>query len=149
LTGKEKVIDAYCGIGTIGLYAARHAKKVFGIEVVKTAVSDARENARLNDIQNALFEVGEAETVIGKWDTYKFDCIFIDPPRRGCDPKFLNAIIRMKISKVIYISCDQATLARDLKILADGGYRLVETTPVDMFPQTAAIESVSLLELNK
>jgi len=147
LTGKEKIIDAYCGIGSIGLFAASKAYKVFGIELIKSAIIDARRNTELNGIKNAFFEVGEAEEVIQKWRKFKFDVIFVDPPRKGCDEALLQAIIDMKISKVVYVSCDPATLVRDLKILAAGGYNVEETTPFDMFPQTAHVESVSLLSL--
>ena len=145
LTGKERVIDAYCGIGTIALTAASKAAKVFGIELIKSAVMDARKNAEINHITNAFFEVGEAETVIKKWNKYKFDVIFVDPPRKGCDKALLQAIDDMKIPRIVYISCDQATLARDLKILSDSGYEVKEVTPVDMFPQTTSVESVTLL----
>jgi len=145
LTGKERVIDAYCGVGTIGLYAAKKASKVFGIEIVKSAIQDARKNAELNGIKNAFFEVGEADQVIAKWTKYKFDVIFVDPPRKGCDKALLERIIEMKIPRVVYVSCDQATLARDLKILVEGGYEVQEITPFDMFPQTTSVESVSLI----
>ncbi|MBU0996605.1 MAG: 23S rRNA (uracil(1939)-C(5))-methyltransferase RlmD [Firmicutes bacterium] len=147
LSGKEKIIDAYCGIGTIGLSAAKNAYKVFGIEVVKQAVSDAKTNAEKNKIDNAFFEVGTAESVILKWKKYKFDVIFIDPPRKGCDKDFIDSVINMKIPKIVYISCDPATLTRDVSLLSAGGYQLIEVTPVDMFPQTTHIESVSLLVL--
>jgi len=147
LTGKEKIIDAYCGIGSIGLFVANRARKVFGIEVVKSAIMDARRNAELNGIKNAFFEVGGAEEVIQKWREFKFDVIFVDPPRKGCEESLLKAIIDMKIPKVVYVSCDPATLVRDLRILADGGYKLVEITPFDMFPQTVHVESVSMLVL--
>lgn len=148
LTGKDRVIDAFCGIGTIGLFAAPKAYKVFGIEVVKSAIQDARKNAEKNGIKNAFFEVGEAEEVIGKWAKFKFDVLFVDPPRKGCDPKFLEAVIGMKIPRVVYVSCDPATLIRDLKVLVDGGYSVHEITPVDMFPQTIHVESVTLLTLS-
>lgn len=147
LSGKEKIIDAYCGIGAIGLYAAKKAFKVFGIEVVKQAISDAKKNAEANHIDNAFFEVGTAESVILKWKKYKFDVIFVDPPRKGCDKEFIDSMIAMKIPKIVYISCDPATLTRDVELLSHGGYKLIEVTPVDMFPQTTHIESVSLLIL--
>jgi len=147
LTGKDKVIDAYCGVGSIGLSAAKNAYKVFGIEVVKQAIVDARKNAEKNKIVNAFYEVGTAEAVILKWKKYNFDVIFIDPPRKGCDSEFIQAVINMKIPKIVYISCDPATLARDVNLLRDGGYELKEVTPVDMFPQTPHVESVSLLSL--
>lgn len=147
LTGKERVIDAYCGIGTIALSAAKHSQKVFGIEIVKAAVADARKNAELNNIKNAFFEVGEAEVVIKKWTKYKFDVVFVDPPRRGLEKAFIQSILSMKIPRFVYISCDQATLVRDLLLLTEGGYVVQEVTPVDMFPQTTSIESVTLLTL--
>jgi len=147
LTGKEKVIDAYCGIGTISLVAAKKAFKVFGIEVVKPAIQDARRNAEMNHLKNVFFEVGEAEIVIQKWKKFKFDVIFVDPPRKGCDKALLDAVIGMKIPKIVYISCDPGTLARDLKILADGGYSILEVTPFDMFPQSVHVETVTLLSL--
>lgn len=147
LTGKEKIIDAYCGIGTIGLYAAPKAFKVFGIEIIKSAIQDARKNAEKNGIKNAFFEVGEAEEVIGKWKQFKFDVVFVDPPRKGCDSKFLQAIIDMKVPKIVYVSCDPGTLTRDLQMLTGGGYEVKEVTPVDMFPQTIHVETVTLLQL--
>ncbi len=149
LTGKEKVIDAYCGIGTIALTVAKSAYKVFGIEIVKPAILDARKNAELNQINNVFFEVGEAETVIQKWKKFKFDVIFVDPPRKGCETSLLDAIISMKIAKIVYVSCDPATLVRDLKYLSDGGYQIHEITPFDMFPQTIHVESVSLLSYSR
>lgn len=147
ISGKEKVIDAYCGIGTISLAAAKKAFKVFGIEIVKPAIIDARKNAEMNQIKNVFFEVGEAETVIQKWKKFKFDVIFVDPPRKGCDKALLDAVIGMKIPRVVYISCDPGSLAKDLKILADGGYKIVEITPFDMFPQSVHVETVTLLSL--
>lgn len=146
LTGKEKIIDAYCGIGTIGLSASSKAFKVFGIECIKSAIQDARKNAERNNIKNAFFEVGDAELVIDKWKKFNFDVVFVDPPRKGCDERFLNALIDMKVPKIVYVSCDPATLVRDLKILANGGYEIKEVTPFDLFPQTMHVESVTLLE---
>ncbi len=147
LNDKTKLIDAYCGIGSIGLGAAKIAYKVFGIEIVKSAIADARKNAEINKIKNAFFEVGDAQTVLEKWKKFNFDIIFVDPPRRGCSKGFIDALLTMKIPKVVYISCDQATLGRDLEILVNNGYKLVEITPVDMFPQTIHVESVTLLSL--
>lgn len=149
LTGKERVIDAYSGIGTIALSVARKVSKVFGIEIVKSAVTDARKNAELNQINNAFFEVGEAESVIKKWAKYKFDCIFVDPPRKGVDKALIQSIIDMKIPRIVYVSCDPATLVRDLKSFSEGGYIVKEITPVDMFPQSTSIESVTLLTLKQ
>ncbi|WP_079505824.1 23S rRNA (uracil(1939)-C(5))-methyltransferase RlmD [Mesobacillus jeotgali] len=151
LTGEESVIDAYCGIGTISLFLAQRAKKVFGVEIVPEAIEDAKRNAELNEITNAEFAVGEAETVIPAW--YKqgnsADVLVVDPPRKGCDEALLQTIIDMKPKKVVYVSCNPATLARDLRILEDGGYKTVEVQPVDMFPQTTHVECVSQLILKE
>ncbi|XJZ27668.1 23S rRNA (uracil(1939)-C(5))-methyltransferase RlmD [Bacillota bacterium Lsc_1132] len=147
LTGKETVIDAYCGIGTISLFLAQKARRVFGVEVVPAAIEDAKRNAALNGITNAEFAVGEAETVIPKW--YKegntADVLVVDPPRKGCDEALLQTIIEMQPKKVVYVSCNPATLARDLRILEDGGYKTLEVQPVDMFPQTTHVECVVLM----
>ncbi|MBM7692746.1 23S rRNA (uracil1939-C5)-methyltransferase [Peribacillus deserti] len=149
LTGEENVIDAYCGIGTISLFLAQKAKKVFGVEIVPQAIEDARRNAELNNIQNVEFAVGEAEVVIPDW--YKegnaTDVLVVDPPRKGCDEALLQTIIDMKPKKVVYVSCNPATLARDLRVLEDGGYNTVEVQPVDMFPQTMHVEAVARIEL--
>ncbi|MGG3467651.1 23S rRNA (uracil(1939)-C(5))-methyltransferase RlmD [Neobacillus pocheonensis] len=151
LSGEENVIDAYCGIGTISLFLAQKAKKVFGVEVVPEAIEDAKRNAKLNGITNAEFAAGEAEVVIPKW--YKegnmADVLVVDPPRKGCDEALLQTIIDMKPKKVVYVSCNPATLARDLRILEDGGYQTVEVQPVDMFPMTTHVECISQLILKK
>lgn len=147
LNKKDKVIDAYCGIGSIALSLAKKVYRVFGIEVIESAIEDAKKNAKLNNIKNAFFEAGNAEKVIQKWRKYKFDCIFIDPPRKGCSKSFIDTIINMKIPKIIYISCNPATLTRDLEYLIAGGYKINEVTPVDMFPQTTHVESVTSLTL--
>lgn len=147
LNRKQKVIDAYCGIGAISLSLAKDVYKVFGIEVVESAILEAKKNAQLNNIRNAFFEAGNAEIVIQKWKRYKFDCIFIDPPRKGCNPVFIKTLINMQIPKIIYISCNPATLGRDLEKLLQGGYEIKAITPVDMFPQTHHVESCTLLEL--
>jgi 23S rRNA (uracil1939-C5)-methyltransferase len=148
LKGKEAVIDAYCGIGTISLFLAQKARKVFGVEIVPEAIEDAKRNAELNGITNAEFAAGEAEVVIPKW--YKegnaADVLVVDPPRKGCDEALLETIIEMKPKKVVYVSCNPATLARDLRILEDGGYKTVEVQPVDMFPQTTHCEAVAKIE---
>jgi 23S rRNA (uracil1939-C5)-methyltransferase len=151
LNGEESVIDAYCGIGTISLFLAQKAKKVFGVEVVPEAIEDAKRNAELNGIINAEFAAGEAEGVIPKWykEGNNADVLVVDPPRKGCDETFLQTIIEMKPQKVVYVSCNPATLARDLRILEDGGYKTVEVQPVDMFPQTTHVECCSLLVLKK
>ena len=149
LSGQETVIDAYCGIGTISLFLAQKAKKVFGVEVVPEAIEDARRNAELNGLTNAEFAAGESEVLIPKW--YKegnaADVLVVDPPRKGCDEALLQTIIEMKPKKVVYVSCNPATLARDLRILEDGGYKTVEVQPVDMFPMTTHVEAVAKIEL--
>ncbi|MDU9695279.1 23S rRNA (uracil(1939)-C(5))-methyltransferase RlmD [Priestia aryabhattai] len=149
LTGEETVIDAYCGIGTISLFLAQKAKKVYGVEIVPEAIEDAKRNAELNGIHNAEFAVGEAEIVIPNWykQGIKADVIVVDPPRKGCDEALLNTIIDMKPKKVVYVSCGPATLARDLAILEKGGYETVEVQPVDMFPHTTHVENVAVLKL--
>lgn len=148
LTGNETVIDAYCGIGTISLFLAQKAKKVYGVEIVKEAIEDARKNAELNGFANAEFEVGASEDVIPRWreQGVKPDVIVVDPPRKGCDIKLLETIIEMKPERVVYVSCNPATLARDLRVLEDGGFKTVNVQPVDMFPQTVHVEAVALLE---
>ena len=151
LSGEETVIDAYCGIGTISLFLAQKAKKVFGVEVVPEAIEDAKRNAELNGLANAEFAAGEAEVVIPMW--YKegnvADVLVVDPPRKGCDEALLQTIIDMKPKKVVYVSCNPATLARDLRILEDGGYKTVEVQPVDMFPMTTHVECVSTMILKE
>ncbi|WP_349671903.1 23S rRNA (uracil(1939)-C(5))-methyltransferase RlmD [Lacrimispora sp.] len=148
LTGGETVWDLYCGIGTISLFLAQKAKKVYGVEIVPQAIDDARENARLNGIENAEFFVGKAEEVLPeqfeKNQVYA-DVIVVDPPRKGCDEKCLETIVKMGPKRVVYVSCDSATLARDLKYLAERGYELVRVRGCDMFPWTTHVESVILL----
>jgi 23S rRNA (uracil1939-C5)-methyltransferase len=149
LSGEESVIDAYCGIGTISLFLAQKAKTVFGVEVVPEAIQDAKRNAELNGITNAEFAAGEAEIVIPKWykEGNKADVLVVDPPRKGCDETFLQTVIEMKPKKIVYVSCNPATLARDLRILEDGGYQTIEVQPVDMFPHTTHVECVAQLVL--
>ncbi len=145
LSPKDKVIDAYCGIGTIALTIAKDAYKVFGIEQLRAAAYDAKRNAKMNKIKNAFFEVGDAVDVISKWKKYSFDAIFVDPPRKGCKKQFLKTVMDMKIPKMIYISCNPATLTRDLEYLLAEGYKIKKVAPVDMFPQTAHVECVVLM----
>ncbi|WP_090811875.1 23S rRNA (uracil(1939)-C(5))-methyltransferase RlmD [Paenibacillus sp. 276b] len=147
LSGKETVIDAYCGIGTISLFLAQHADQVYGVEIVPEAIEDARSNALLNEMKNVKFEVGASEDVIPRWKEQgiEADVIVVDPPRKGCDPRLLDTILEMKPERVVYVSCNPSTLARDLRVLEDGGYRTVEVTPVDMFPHTVHVESVAML----
>ena len=142
LTGNETVIDAYCGVGTISLFLARRAKKVYGVEIVPEAVEDARKNAELNGIRNVEFTVGKAEEVLPAWkaEGLHADVIVVDPPRKGCDAALLDTILLMQPQRVVYVSCNPSTLARDLRVLEDGGYRTVEVQPVDMFPHTVHVE---------
>jgi 23S rRNA (uracil1939-C5)-methyltransferase len=151
LSGEDTVIDAYCGIGTISLFLAKKAHRVYGVEIVPEAIEDAHRNAELNRISNVEFAVGEAEIVIPKWyeDGIRADVLVVDPPRKGCDEALLQTIIAMKPKKVVYVSCNPATLARDLRILEDGGYKTLEVQPVDMFPHTTHVECVAQLELKK
>lgn len=147
LTGKETVIDAYCGIGTISLFLAQHAEQVYGVEIVPEAIEDARANAELNGMKHVKFEVGASEDVIPRWKEQgiEADVIVVDPPRKGCDPRLLDTILEMQPERVVYVSCNPATLARDLRVLEDGGYTTVEVTPVDMFPHTGHVETVVLM----
>ncbi|HZG86228.1 23S rRNA (uracil(1939)-C(5))-methyltransferase RlmD [Paenibacillus sp.] len=147
LTGVETVIDAYCGIGTISLFLAQRAAQVYGVELIPDAVEDARANARLNDIENADFEVGRAEVVLPAWrrDGIDADVIVVDPPRKGCDPALLDTLVAMAPERIVYVSCNPATLARDLAVLEAGGFRTVQVQPVDMFPHTGHVECVALL----
>ncbi|MEW9501916.1 23S rRNA (uracil(1939)-C(5))-methyltransferase RlmD [Jeotgalibacillus marinus] len=149
LTGEESVVDAYCGIGTISLFLAQKAKKVYGVEIVEQAIEDAKQNAELNGIDNAEFEAGPAEVVIPKWhkEGKKADVIVVDPPRKGCDEALLATILAMKPKRVVYVSCNPGTLARDLRVLEEGGYETVEVQPVDMFPQTSHVECVAQIVL--
>nr|WP_187698744.1 23S rRNA (uracil(1939)-C(5))-methyltransferase RlmD [Paenibacillus alvei] len=144
LTGNETVIDAYCGIGTISLFLAQRAKRVLGVEIVEEAIADARRNAELNGVTNAEFAVGAAEDVIPRWKEQGVtpDVIVVDPPRKGCDPALLDTMLAMRPERMVYVSCNPSTLARDLQVLAGGGYRVVEVQPVDMFPQTTHVEAV-------
>lgn len=150
LTGNEIVIDAYCGIGSISLNLALKAKYVYGIEIVKEAIENAKLNMKLNGITNASFMCGACEDLIESLvKKTKVDVIVFDPPRKGCDIKFLNTVINCKIPKIVYISCKTSTFARDAKILCDSGYNLKEVTPYDLFSHQTHTETVALLELNK
>lgn len=151
LTGEETVWDAYCGIGTISLFLAQKAKKVYGVEIIPEAIEMAKENAKLNDIHNAEFFAGKAEEVIP--ELYKqgivADTIVVDPPRKGCDEKLLQTLKAMAPQKIVYVSCDPATLARDLAYLTqEAGYKVEKVQPVDMFPHTTHVETcVSLKKI--
>ncbi|GAT18100.1 23S rRNA (uracil(1939)-C(5))-methyltransferase RlmD [Secundilactobacillus silagei] len=149
LTGNETVIDAYCGIGTISLAMARHAKEVYGVEVVSTAVEDAKKNAKLNDLTNLHFETNKAEYQMAEWQKQglKPDVIVVDPPRKGLDETLIESAAAMQPKKIVYVSCNPSTLIRDVQRFMDEGYHVTEPIqPVDQFPQTPHIESVTLLE---
>lgn len=143
----DVVIDAYSGIGTIGLSVAKHVKAVRGIEIVADAVEDANENAQLNGITNAEYVTGKAEEIMPRWASQglKTDVIFVDPPRKGLTPEFIEAAVKTGPEKVVYISCNPATQIRDLELFKENGYDFDEITPVDMFPQTPHVESVTVL----
>ena len=152
LKGEETVWDLYCGIGTISLFLAQKAKQVYGVELIPQAIGDARNNAKINGIKNVEFFVGKAEEVLPeqyeKNQVYA-DVIVVDPPRKGCDETLLNTMVEMKPEKIVYVSCDSATLARDLKYLCERGYELKRVRPVDQFPHTVHVETVVLLEQQK
>ncbi len=158
LNGSETVWDLYCGIGTISLFLAQNAKKVYGVEIVPQAIDDARNNAKINDIENAEFFVGKAEEVLPQYyERYErehgekayADVIVVDPPRKGCDETLLKTMVEMSPEKIVYVSCDSATLARDLKYLCENGYEIQRIRPVDMFPMTVHVETVVLLSQQK
>ena len=147
LTGDETVFDAYCGTGTITLFLSQKAKRVYGVEIIPQAIENANINAKENNVDNVEFFVGESEVVIPDLINkgVKADVVVVDPPRKGCDVKLLNSITNINAERIVYVSCDPSTLARDLAILDENGYRTLEVQPVDMFPQTAHIENVALL----
>ena len=147
LTGEETVFDAYCGTGTITLFLSQKAKKVYGVEIIEPAIINARENAKINNIDNAEFFVGKSEEIIPELIEKGIvpEVIVVDPPRKGCDIKLLEAIGKAKPKRVVYVSCDPSTLARDLKILEEKGYKTEKVQPVDMFPHTSHIENVTSL----
>ena len=148
LSGGEVVLDAYCGTGTISLFLSHTAKKVYGVEMVPEAIENAKVNAKENKIDNTEFIVGEAERVIPKLlhQGVRADVVVVDPPRKGCDKILLEAIASMEPKTIVYVSCDPGTLARDLGILDELGYKTLEIQPVDMFPQTAHVECVARIE---
>ncbi|MBZ9609219.1 23S rRNA (uracil(1939)-C(5))-methyltransferase RlmD [Clostridium estertheticum] len=148
LSGGEVVLDAYCGTGTISLFLSQKAKKVYGVEIIPEAIENAKINAKENNISNTEFIVGEAEKIIPELlhQGVKADVVVVDPPRKGCDKTLLEAISSMKPKTIVYVSCDPGTLARDLGILDELGYKTLEIQPVDMFPQTAHVECVARIE---
>ena len=160
LTGNDETVwDLYCGIGTISLFLAKKAKQVYGVEIVPQAIDDAKNNAKINDITNAEFYVGKAEEVLPEYykeyekthngEAAHADVIVVDPPRKGCEESLLQTIVDMQPEKVVYVSCDSATLARDVKFLRANGYELKDVTPVDQFPHTVHVETVVLLSHKK
>ncbi|WP_309119082.1 23S rRNA (uracil(1939)-C(5))-methyltransferase RlmD [Paenibacillus sp.] len=145
LTGGETAVDAYCGVGTISLWLARAAGEVRGIEAVPEAVEDARRNAAANGVDNASFHVGLSEELLPRWAESGFrpDVVVVDPPRSGCDRRLLDALRRVRPKRIVYVSCNPSTLAKDAAaLLAGGAYRLASVEPVDMFPHTAHVECV-------
>ena len=153
LTGNETVWDLYCGVGTISLFMARHAKQVYGVEIIPEAIENARMNAERNGIENAKFYVGKAEEVLPDYvenlkaqgKDPQIDVICVDPPRKGCDDVCIRTMLEIAPKRIVYVSCDPATLARDLKKLTEGGYRLDYVQPVDQFAHTVHVETVCLL----
>jgi len=148
LSGQEVVYDLYCGIGTISLFLAKQAKHVYGVEIVETAIDDARINAEINKIDNATFYAGKAEEVMPKLykeDGIKADVVVVDPPRKGCDATLLDTIININPKRIVYVSCDPGTLARDVKILSQHGYQIDRWCGVDMFSHSTHVETVVLL----
>ena len=147
LTGNEEVFDAYCGTGTITLFLSQKAKKVYGVEIIPQAIDNAWINAKENKVDNVEFFVGESEVVIPDLINkgVKADVVVVDPPRKGCDKKLLDAITNIDAKKIVYVSCDPSTLGRDLQVLEDNGYKTLEVQPVDMFPNTSHVENVAKL----
>ena len=159
LTGKETVWDVYCGIGTISLFLAQKAQKVYGVEIVPQAIEDAKHNAEINEITNAEFFVGKAEEVLPEYyadyakehpgEHARADVIVVDPPRKGCERSVLDTMVQMEPERIVYVSCDSATLARDVKYLRENGYEIRKVKATDMFPMSVHVETVVLLSQQK
>jgi 23S rRNA (uracil-5-)-methyltransferase RumA len=151
LTGKEKVVDAYCGSGTIGMWLASGAKEVRGMDMIKESIIDAQKNAQKHGIKNAKYETGKAEELLPKWvkEGWRPDVIVVDPPRTGCDETFLKTVAQIKPKRMVYVSCNPSTLAKDVHMLISKGFEVEQVTPVDMFPQTAQVEAVCTLVLKE
>ena len=147
LSGNETVVDVYCGTGTISLYLAKHAGKVYGIEIVAPAIEDAKKNAQDNNCSNAEFILGDAAEKLPQLlaEGVKPDVVVVDPPRAGCEQKVLKAIADVEPQRIVYVSCNPASLARDLAYLSERGYKTMAAQPVDMFPMCAHVETVCLL----
>ena len=151
LQGEETVWDLYCGIGTISLFLAQKAKQVYGVEIIPQAIEDAKENAVRNGLTNAEFFVGKAEEVLPrKYESEGIyaDVIVVDPPRKGCDEDCLRTMVQMQPKRIVYVSCDSATLARDAKYLYDKGYELNKVRAFDNFPQSVHVETVIMMQYN-
>lgn len=148
LTKNDTAIDAYCGIGTITLSVAPFVKHIYGVEVVPEAIHDAKKNARLNHLDNTTFVAGKADEVMKKWqqEGIQAEVVFVDPPRKGLAPHFVESLIETQPQQISYISCNPATFARDARLLVDGGYELTTVQPFDMFPQTTHIEVVAVFK---
>ncbi|MFE8701546.1 23S rRNA (uracil(1939)-C(5))-methyltransferase RlmD [Cytobacillus sp. FJAT-54145] len=148
LTGTEKVVDAYCGVGTIGLWVADKAGEIRGMDIIPESIDDAKKNASRHGIKHAKYEVGRAEQILPKWakEGWKPDVMIVDPPRTGLDQQLLNTILKVKPKKIVYVSCNPSTLAKDIAVLA-GKYKVEYMQPVDMFPQTSHVECVTKLFL--
>ena len=149
LTGNENVIDAYCGVGTIGLWLAEEAKEVRGMDVIKESIDDARKNAQRHGYESKMtYDVGKAEEVVPKWikEGFKPNVIVVDPPRTGCDDTLLATMVKAKADRIVYVSCNPSTLAKDASYLIKKGYKLEQLQPVDMFPQTSHVEVVSVFK---
>lgn len=144
LKGNENLLDLYCGTGTIGIYLSKYCGKVFGIEINKEAIKDALLNKKINNLSNIDFQAGDVKDILNK-NRFKPDIIVVDPPRAGLDKKVIDEIISLKPNRLVYVSCDVVTLARDLNLLKEK-FDVIECTPVDMFPNTYHVESVVLLE---
>jgi len=148
LTGKEKIVDAYCGVGTIGLWLADGAEEIRGMDIIPEGIEDAKKNAKKHGVGNAHYFTGKAEELMPKWvkEGWQPDVVVVDPPRTGCDSKFLETILKVNPKKFVYVSCNPSTLAKDLQVLSSK-YKVEYLQPVDMFPQTAHVESVTQLLL--
>jgi 23S rRNA (uracil-5-)-methyltransferase RumA len=148
LSGKETVVDAYCGVGTIGLWLADQADRVIGMDTIPEAVEDAKENAEINGIDHAEYHLGEAEHLLPRWvrEGLQPDVVVVDPPRTGLGQELIQALIEVQVPRIVYVSCNPSTLAKDCRLLLKQGYQVKRVVPFDMFPQTAHVESVTLLE---